>query len=83
MFLVEQNKQTTTNTAGQVILRFMTSENDLGLAQRGPLLGVLGAQVLMRCDRLEPSLSFFVQQLGFRVDAIFPADSPSTAMLSG
>ena len=60
LVLVEQNKQTTTNTAGQVILRFMTSENDLGLAQRGPLLGVRGAQVLMRCDRLEPSLSFFV-----------------------
>ncbi len=83
LVLVEQSKQTRANSPGQVILRCMTSENDLGLAQRGPLLGVRGAQVLMRCDRLEPSLSFFVQQLGFRLDAIFPADSPSTAMLSG
>ena len=83
LVLVGQNKQTRANSPGQVILRCMTSENDLGLAQRGPLLGVLGAQVLMRCDRLEPSLSFFVRQLGFRLDAIFPADSPSTAMLSG
>ena len=45
--------------------------------------GVRGAQVLMGCETLEPSLSFFTQRLGFRVDAIFPADDPSTAMLSG
>ena len=36
----------------------------------------------MGCDALEPSLSFFTQRLGFRVDAIFPADDPSTAMVS-
>lgn len=41
------------------------------------------AQVLMGCDALEPSLSFFVATLGFRIDAIFPADSPTTAMISG
>lgn len=45
--------------------------------------GVRGAQVLMGCATLEPSLSFFIQRLGFRLDAIFPADDPSTAMLSG
>ena len=43
---------------------------------------VSGAQVLMGCDTLEPSLSFFTQRLGFRVDAIFPADDPGTAMIS-
>jgi mannose-6-phosphate isomerase-like protein (cupin superfamily) len=43
---------------------------------------VRGAQVLMGCDTLEPSLSFFTQRLGFRVDAIFPADNPTTAMIS-
>jgi len=45
--------------------------------------GVRSAQVLMSCDTLEPSLSFFVHQLGFRIDAIFPADDPGTAMISG
>lgn len=45
--------------------------------------GVRGAQVLMGCETLEPSLSFFTQRLGFRVDAIFPADDPTTAMVSG
>ena len=45
--------------------------------------GVRGAQILMGCDVLEPTLSFFVDRLGFRLDAIFPADAPSTAMVSG
>ena len=44
--------------------------------------GVRGAQVLMGCDTLEPTLSFFTQRLGFRIDAIFPADDPATAMIS-
>ena len=45
--------------------------------------GVRGAQVLMSCAALEPTLSFFVERLGFRLDAIYPADDPSTAMISG
>ena len=44
--------------------------------------GVRGAQILMGCDTLEPTLSFFTQRLGFRIDAIFPADDPATAMIS-
>jgi quercetin dioxygenase-like cupin family protein len=44
---------------------------------------VRGAQVLMSCDALEPSLSFFVERLGFRVDSIYPADDPSIAVISG
>ncbi len=47
------------------------------------MAGVRSAQVLMGCETLEPSLTFFVQTLGFRIDAIFPADDPATAMLSG
>ena len=47
------------------------------------LSGIRGALVRMSCDTLEPSLSFFVQSLGFRIEAIYPADSPSTAILSG
>ena len=45
--------------------------------------GVRSAQILMGCDVLEPTQSFFTDQLGFRLDAIFPADAPSTAMVSG
>ena len=37
----------------------------------------------MSCDALEPTLAFFVQRLGFRVDAIYPADDPSVAVISG
>lgn len=50
-----------------------------------PLQGlrVASAQVLVGCDRLEPTLAFLQQQLGFALDAIFPADDPRTALLSG
>jgi quercetin dioxygenase-like cupin family protein len=41
------------------------------------------AQVLVPCSDLQPTLDFFVERLGFRVDLIFPADSPSSAVISG
>ena len=41
------------------------------------------AEVLIRCDDLAPSLAFFVGELGFRVETIFPADDPRVASLSG
>jgi quercetin dioxygenase-like cupin family protein len=41
------------------------------------------AQVVLPCAELSPAINFFTQRLGFRVDAIFPADSPSVALLSG
>lgn len=44
---------------------------------------IRGALVRMGCDNLEPTLSWLVQTIGLRVDAIFPADSPRTALLSG
>ena len=44
---------------------------------------VRSAQVVLSCDPLQPTLEFFTTRLGFRVDAIFPADAPSTAVLSG
>jgi uncharacterized protein YjlB len=40
------------------------------------------AEVLLPCADLAPSLEFF-QALGFLIDAIFPADAPTTASLSG
>jgi len=41
------------------------------------------ALVVLPCDPLDPTLQFFTQRLGFKVDAIFPADAPATAVLSG
>lgn len=41
------------------------------------------AEVLIRCDDLAPTLRFFTEDLGFRVETIFPADEPRVASLSG
>jgi mannose-6-phosphate isomerase-like protein (cupin superfamily) len=41
------------------------------------------ALVPMHCAELVPSLNYFVNTLGFRIDAIFPADAPATAIVSG
>ncbi|WP_454726029.1 MULTISPECIES: cupin domain-containing protein [Cupriavidus] len=40
-------------------------------------------QVPMTCTDLAGTMAFFTDRLGFRIDAIFPADSPRTAILSG
>ncbi|WP_293381266.1 hypothetical protein [Phenylobacterium sp.] len=37
----------------------------------------------MRCDDLTPALAFFTEELGFRIETIFPADDPQVASLSG
>jgi len=47
------------------------------------LQGVRRAVVQMPCGTLEPTLSFFLETLAFRVDAIFPAEDPRTAIISG
>ena len=41
------------------------------------------AEVLLPCSDLPPTLAFFVDELGFRVETIFPADDPRVASLSG
>src|SRR5512140_1271788 len=41
------------------------------------------AEVLLPCADLGPALAFFVGELGFRVETIFPADDPQVASLSG
>ncbi len=41
------------------------------------------AQVVLPCADLEKTLEFFTDRLGFRVDAIYPADDPSVAVISG
>lgn len=45
--------------------------------------GVRGAQVSVWCKELGPELAFWTDRLGLRVDSIFPADNPHTAMVSG
>ena len=41
------------------------------------------AEVQLPCADLAPTLAFFVDRLGFRIEAIFPADDPKVASLSG
>ncbi|MFX1766473.1 cupin domain-containing protein [Paraburkholderia sp. A1RI-2L] len=59
----------------------MSKTDDL-LSTRQPISGMRRCQVLMACDELNPTLEFLKSTLGLRIDAIFPADNPSTAMLS-
>ncbi len=40
-------------------------------------------EVVLPCAELAPTLAFFVDELGFRVETIFPADEPRVASLSG
>ena len=44
---------------------------------------IRSVQLVLPCADLDPTLKFFVDRLGFRLDAIFPADQPSVAVLSG
>ena len=41
------------------------------------------AEVVVPCLDLDQTLSFFIENLGFRVEMITPADSPNTAIVSG
>jgi mannose-6-phosphate isomerase-like protein (cupin superfamily) len=41
------------------------------------------AQLLLPCGDLAATLAFFTDRLGFKVNLIFPADSPNTAVISG
>ena len=44
---------------------------------------ISSAQLVVPCAKFNESLAFFTEELGFRVDMIFPADAPSTAVVSG
>jgi len=41
------------------------------------------AEVVLACTELDPTQRFFTEQLGFRIEEIFPADDPRVATLSG
>jgi quercetin dioxygenase-like cupin family protein len=44
---------------------------------------VRGAEIVLPGEPLDDTVNFFTRRLGFRVDAIFPADAPAVAVLSG
>lgn len=44
---------------------------------------IRSAQIVLPCANFNRSLEFFVEKLGFRVEMIFPADAPATAVISG
>src|SRR5262245_18245745 len=44
---------------------------------------VEAAELVLPAPDLDATLKFFTERLGFRLDAIFPADDPATALLSG
>lgn len=44
---------------------------------------IRSAQTVVPCANLNRSLEFFIERLGFRVEMIYPADAPSTAVISG
>ncbi len=41
------------------------------------------AQTVLSCKHLDETIHFFKQKLAFRLDSIFPADEPATAIISG
>jgi quercetin dioxygenase-like cupin family protein len=45
--------------------------------------GVRAAEVVLPCAELEPTLAFFLERLGFRLESISPADDPAVAVISG
>ena len=44
---------------------------------------IVSAEVVLPCTDLAATLAFFCDRLGFRVDAIHPADDPRVAVVSG
>lgn len=43
---------------------------------------IRAAQVVLPCDDLDETLAYFTDRLGFRVEAIFPADDPMVAVIA-
>ncbi len=44
---------------------------------------IAAAEIVLPAGDLAATLDFFTAQLGFRVEAIYPADSPETAVIAG
>lgn len=55
----------------------------MATSSRGLSGTVRGAEVVLPCDELDQTLAFFVDELGFRVESIGPADDPQVAVIAG
>jgi len=44
---------------------------------------IQASEVVLPCEELESSLTFFTEILGFQINSIFPADTPLVALISG
>ena len=44
---------------------------------------IQASEVVLNCAELESTLAFFTENLGFQINAIFPADAPLVAVISG
>lgn len=44
---------------------------------------IQAAQIVLPCSDLDATLGFFIEGLGFHIDAIYPADDPAVAIISG
>ena len=44
---------------------------------------IAAAEIVLPCTELAETLPFFRERLGFRLDAIYPADDPAVAVVSG
>jgi mannose-6-phosphate isomerase-like protein (cupin superfamily) len=67
--------------AGQSPAMEYRTTNGAGGATLAEHVGM--AQVLLPCRDLAATLAFFTDRLGFKVNLIFPADAPHTAVVSG
>ncbi len=56
----------------------MNTKTDMMIAPQ-----VRAAQIVLPCSDLAAELDFFTRRLGFKVNLIMPADSPSVAVVSG
>jgi quercetin dioxygenase-like cupin family protein len=53
------------------------------VAERPLADAIEAAEVVLPCAELDATLLFFTERLGFRISAIFPADSPAVAVVVG
>jgi len=55
----------------------------MNMSKEFPTETRLAFDCMVTCSLLEAAQDFYTTQLGFRLDAIFPADNPGVALLSG
>lgn len=46
-------------------------------------MSIQGAQIVVPCWQFDATFATLTEQLGFRIDSIFPADAPTTAVVYG